>query len=166
MHTVKGQLKAALNTSWKLIRYLGLYGMMIINACPVSAVWVPEIIAPPLVPRSKILELPLPASTNNDKLIILQLTILHTSSSATADVVTAACLCRNEVDDHVWRFLLTGGVALENPHPNPASEWMTDRSWSEIVRASELPSLNNFMSRQFTSASQVSSTLASTFCRR
>jgi len=45
---------------------------------------------------------------------------------------------------------LTGGIALENPHPNPASEWMTDKSWSEIVRASELPSLTNFMSRQFT----------------
>ena len=58
--------------------------------------------------------------------------------------------CRNEVDDGVWRFLLTGGVALENPHVNPAPDWMSDKSWSEIVRASELPALNNFMSRLFT----------------
>jgi len=71
---------------------------------------------------------------------------------ATFTTVTAAAVWwsvrRNEVDDNVWRFLLTGGVALENPHANPATDWMTDRSWSEIVRASELPALANFMSRQ------------------
>ncbi|XP_061175178.1 dynein axonemal heavy chain 3-like [Saccostrea echinata] len=45
------------------------------------------------------------------------------------------------VDEDVWRFLLTGGVALENPHPNPAPEWLTEKSWGEIVRASNLPNL-------------------------
>ncbi|XP_053383461.1 dynein axonemal heavy chain 3-like [Mercenaria mercenaria] len=45
------------------------------------------------------------------------------------------------VDEDIWRFLLTGGVALENPHPNPAPEWLSDKSWGEIVRASNLPSL-------------------------
>jgi len=64
-----------------------------------------------------------------------------------------AAVCRNEVDDHVWRFLLTGGVALENPHPNPAPDWMTDKSWSEIVRASELPRLTDFMTRTITAQS-------------
>ncbi|XP_055941760.1 dynein axonemal heavy chain 3-like [Argiope bruennichi] len=48
---------------------------------------------------------------------------------------------RGEVDEEVWRFLLTGGVALENPYPNPCPEWLTDRAWSEIVRASSLPEL-------------------------
>ncbi|KAK2870454.1 hypothetical protein Q8A67_024846 [Cirrhinus molitorella] len=48
---------------------------------------------------------------------------------------------KNQVDDLVWRFLLTGGVALENPHPNPAPEWLSDKSWSEVVRASQLPCL-------------------------
>ncbi|CAD5122382.1 DgyrCDS10813 [Dimorphilus gyrociliatus] len=52
---------------------------------------------------------------------------------------------RGQIDDTVWRFLLTGGVALENPHPNPASDWLIDKSWSEIVRASDLPNLKNFM---------------------
>lgn len=52
---------------------------------------------------------------------------------------------RDEIDEEVWRFLLTGGVALHNPHPNPAPEWLTDRAWSEIVRASNLPSLKGFM---------------------
>ena len=53
------------------------------------------------------------------------------------------------MDDDVWRFLLTGGVALENRHANPAPEWMTEKSWSEIVRASELPNLANFRTRAF-----------------
>ncbi len=51
------------------------------------------------------------------------------------------------MDDDVWRFLLTGGVALDNPHPNPAPEWLTDKSWSEIVRSSSLPNLNGLMDR-------------------
>lgn len=48
---------------------------------------------------------------------------------------------KGQVDDLVWRFLLTGGVALENPYPNPAPEWLSDKSWSEVVRASRLPCL-------------------------
>lgn len=48
---------------------------------------------------------------------------------------------KDKVDDQVWRFLLTGGVALENPFPNPCSEWLSEKSWSEIVRASDLPNL-------------------------
>lgn len=52
------------------------------------------------------------------------------------------------IDDNVWRFLLTGGVGLENPHPNPAPKWLSDKSWSEIVRASEtLPNLKGFFER-------------------
>ncbi len=48
---------------------------------------------------------------------------------------------KGQVDDLVWRFLLTGGVALENPYPNPAPQWLSDKSWSEVVRASQLPCL-------------------------
>ncbi|XP_033631251.1 dynein heavy chain 3, axonemal-like [Asterias rubens] len=49
---------------------------------------------------------------------------------------------RGNVDDEEWRFLLTGGVALDNPYPNPCSDWLTDKSWSEVVRASNLTNLN------------------------
>lgn len=49
---------------------------------------------------------------------------------------------KGQVDDQVWRFLLTGGIALDNPYPNPAPEWLSDKSWSEIVRASKLPNLD------------------------
>ncbi|KAG5443966.1 Dynein heavy chain 3, axonemal [Clonorchis sinensis] len=52
---------------------------------------------------------------------------------------------KNKVDETVWRFLLTGGVALDNPHPNPAPSWLSDKSWAEIVRASELPGFDGFM---------------------
>ncbi|XP_053132344.1 dynein axonemal heavy chain 3 isoform X3 [Hemicordylus capensis] len=52
---------------------------------------------------------------------------------------------KDEIDDEVWRFLLTGGVALDNPYPNPAPEWLTEKSWAEIVRASGLKSLHGLM---------------------
>uniref|UniRef100_A0A7N6BTR8 Dynein axonemal heavy chain 7 n=1 Tax=Anabas testudineus TaxID=64144 RepID=A0A7N6BTR8_ANATE len=51
---------------------------------------------------------------------------------------------KGKVDDQVWRFFLTGGIALHNPHPNPAPEWLSDKSWSRIVGASKLPNLNGF----------------------
>jgi len=52
---------------------------------------------------------------------------------------------RGKIDDETWRFLLTGGVALDNPHPNPYPQWLTDKSWSEIVRASNLKDLKGWM---------------------
>ncbi|XP_022099330.1 dynein heavy chain 3, axonemal-like isoform X3 [Acanthaster planci] len=52
---------------------------------------------------------------------------------------------RGEIDDREWRFLLTGGVALENPFPNPAPDWLPDKSWAEIVRVSSLPAFDDFM---------------------
>jgi dynein heavy chain len=47
---------------------------------------------------------------------------------------------RGTFDDEEWRFMLTGGVALGNPHANPAPEWLSEKSWSEIVRLSDLSS--------------------------
>ena len=73
-----------------------------------------------------------------------------TACCVTACCVTACCVtacCRGEVDDVVWRFLLTGGVALENPHPNPFPDWLSEKSWGEIVRASSLPKLKGLMDK-------------------
>ena len=58
---------------------------------------------------------------------------------------------RGKIDDQVWRFLLTGGVALENPYPNPAPGWMTDKAWSEVVRSSNLLNLKGFKARMYSS---------------
>ena len=38
-----------------------------------------------------------------------------------------------------YMFLLTGGVAMENAHANPASDWMSDKMWGEICRFSDMP---------------------------
>nr|CAD7573553.1 unnamed protein product [Timema californicum] len=49
---------------------------------------------------------------------------------------------QNKLDEDTWQFLLTGGVALDNPYPNPDPTWLGDKSWAEIVRASGLKNLN------------------------
>lgn len=51
---------------------------------------------------------------------------------------------KGDIDESVWRFLLTGGVALDNPHPNPCASWLGEKYWSEIVRASSLPALKGW----------------------
>lgn len=49
---------------------------------------------------------------------------------------------KEEITEEVWYFLLTGGVALDNPYPNPAPQWLSEKAWAEIVRASALPRLH------------------------
>jgi len=51
---------------------------------------------------------------------------------------------KDKVDDTEWRFLLTGGVALDNPIPNPAEDWLPDKSWGEIVRTQDFEALKEF----------------------
>ncbi|KAF5300254.1 hypothetical protein FQR65_LT09209 [Abscondita terminalis] len=41
---------------------------------------------------------------------------------------------RNKVDEAEYIFLLTGGVDVENVVPNPASTWLSAKSWNEICR--------------------------------
>ncbi|XP_055637886.1 dynein axonemal heavy chain 3 isoform X3 [Toxorhynchites rutilus septentrionalis] len=46
-----------------------------------------------------------------------------------------------KIDDQMLSFLLTGGLALDNPYQNPAPEWLPEKSWTDIVRASSIKSL-------------------------
>lgn len=52
---------------------------------------------------------------------------------------------KGEIREDIWNFLLTGGVALDNFIPNPASDWLSDKSWTEIVRLSKLPGFENLV---------------------
>ena len=48
----------------------------------------------------------------------------------------------NQLDSQEWYFLLTGGVAMDNPHANPVEDWFNPKQWSEICRLSDLSAFN------------------------
>ncbi|KAI9224756.1 dynein heavy chain and region D6 of dynein motor-domain-containing protein [Blastocladiella britannica] len=65
---------------------------------------------------------------------------------------TSILLSRREIDPAELSFLFTGGISLENSIPKPADcgAWLSDKSWNEICRLSQMPNLKG-LAEEFSS---------------
>ena len=52
---------------------------------------------------------------------------------------------KHEMDYDEFMFFLTGGVGLENKLKNPASHWLSDKSWDEVCRMCDLPAFKSML---------------------
>ncbi|KAJ3254160.1 Dynein heavy chain 7, axonemal [Boothiomyces macroporosus] len=51
----------------------------------------------------------------------------------------------NEIDPAEWRYILTGGVGVsETIVSNPDNSWITEKSWGEVCRLSDIPAFHGF----------------------
>jgi dynein heavy chain len=58
-------------------------------------------------------------------------------------LATSILKSNNQLESQELRFLLTGGVGVAREAiPNPDSTWISEKSWGEICRASDLPALS------------------------
>ncbi|NWI88768.1 DYH7 protein, partial [Pitta sordida] len=55
-------------------------------------------------------------------------------------------IANNEIEHQEFMFLLTGGVGLKNEYQNPDPSWLSDKTWDELCRASEMPALERLRS--------------------
>lgn len=51
---------------------------------------------------------------------------------------------KGEKDENEWFFLLTGGLGMDNIHPNPASNWLTQKAWDAVCRLSDMAKYSSF----------------------
>ena len=56
------------------------------------------------------------------------------------DLTSCSCFrAKGDLDHEEFLFFLTGGVGLENKLPNPDPTWLSEKSWDEICRLTDLP---------------------------
>merc|ERR1711871_1914274 len=51
---------------------------------------------------------------------------------------------KGEIDSTEWFYLLTGGMGMENIHPNPAPDWLSSKNWDAVCKLSELEKYKSF----------------------
>ena len=45
---------------------------------------------------------------------------------------------------HEWRYLLAGGTVKPRDLPNPAPDWLSERSWGDVLTLAALPKFTDF----------------------
>ncbi|KAK5645095.1 hypothetical protein RI129_006395 [Pyrocoelia pectoralis] len=53
-------------------------------------------------------------------------------------------LSKNKIDEREYTFLITGGIDVDNPIPNPSSGWLSAKSWNEICRLDSVTVFDGF----------------------
>jgi len=51
---------------------------------------------------------------------------------------------KDKLNKDDWFFLLTGGMGMSNPNPNPAEKWLLPKYWDAVCRLAELPNYSTF----------------------
>ena len=59
-------------------------------------------------------------------------------------VCTRILMNQNKIDMLEWRFFLSGGTVVPEATPNPASHWLSERAWQEILTLPALPKFASF----------------------
>ena len=56
-------------------------------------------------------------------------------------LTTRLMQAHHKIPKSEFYFLLTGGVAVDNPYTNPSKEWISEKMWGEICRVTECSSV-------------------------